>query len=519
MTIRKYLKTFTLTTVLVAVTALAQTPYDEGQKSLREQNWMAAAEQFKEAIKTDKSTADASMYWRAHALYKAGRNKEAGRQLETLERKFPDSRWVKEAQVLQIEHDDTAPVLAGVVDENGMDDDLRMFALAQLMDRDPERAMPLVLDMLESTDSESVRNDALFMLGMSDDARAQQEIARIARDSDDPELQANAIHMLGISANAPSIELLADLYHGSDSDDVKRAVIQAYMVADESGELVEILVGLLKTEENSELKMEIIRTLGLMDATDVLRDIYPTLTDNETKAVVLEAYFLAGDTQTLRQVLETETDPLLRTTAIRGIAMEGDEGAAELIESIYDKASTVDEKKTVLESLAMMDDAQDFAMKIVRTETNIELRREAIHILGIMEANEEMAELYGSIGETELRKAVLESMMVADDIEGLKKVLQTEQDQELRTQAIEMLAVTDDDEAAEYLINLYPEAPRTEKQAIIQSMMIMDNARGLISLIKTETDQELKREMLQTLTMIDSEESDQYLFEMLEDKG
>ena len=41
----------------------------------------------------------------------------------------------------------------------------------------------------------------------------------------------------------------------------------------------------------------------------------------------------------------------------------------------------------------------------------------------------------------------------------------------------------------------------------------------LIELMKTETDPELKREMLQMLTSMDSEESNQYLLEMLEKKG
>lgn len=516
---RNLFKTALLTTVLVSATVLAQTPYDEGQKALRDQDWSAAAEHFKQAIKADKDTADASMYWRAHALYKAGRQKEAERQVATLERKYPDSRWVKEAQVLLIEHDESAPVLAEVADESGMDEDLRMFALAQLMDRDPERALPLVLDMLKSTDSESVRGDTLFMLGMSDDPRAQEAVAQVARDDSDPDLQASAIHMLGVSGSQPSVNLLSDLYRKSASQDVKQAVIEAYMVADDSGDMVETLVGLLSTERDPALQMSIIRTLGLMDATDELRKIYPTLKSEETKKAALEAYFLAGDTETLRQVLETETNPELRITAIRGIAMEDDEGSVALLESAYDNAASLKEKKAILESLSMMDDAEALAMKIVRTEPNIELRRDAIHMLGVMEATDAMAELYADIGEKELRKSVLESMMIADDIDGLQKVLQTEDDEEMRAQAIQMLAVSDDDDAAEYLVGLYPSASRTEKEAIIQSMMIMENVSGLIGLMKTETDPELKREMLQMLTIMDSEESDRYLFELLEKKG
>jgi hypothetical protein len=89
----------------------------------------------------------------------------------------------------------------------------------------------------------------------------------------------------------------------------------------------------------------------------------------------------------------------------------------------------------------------------------------------------------------------------------------------MRAQAIQMLAVTDDDAAAEYLVGLYPSASRTEKKAVIESMMIMENTQGLISLMQAETDPELKRQMLQMLTIMDSDEADRYLFEMLEKKG
>jgi len=512
-------KTLALTIVLFTATAMAQTPYDEGQRALREQNWMVAAEQFGQAIKADKDKADASMYWRAHALYKAGRKIEAERQVNTLERKYPESRWVKEARVLQIEHDDSSTVIAEATDENGLDEDLRMFALAQLMKRDPQRALPLVLDMLKSTGSEDVRSDTLFMLGMSDDPRAQEAVARIARDSSDPILQADAIHMLGMSSNQPSMALLASLYKESDSVHVKEAVIRAYLISDDSGELVETLIGLLKTEKNPQLQKEIINTLGLMKATDELRELYPTLDSHEMKVAALEAFFLAGDSATLRQVLETETEAELRKTAIHGIAMEDGNEAVGLLESIYEQASTVEEKKVVLESLSMMDDAQDLALKIIRTETDTGLRRDAIHMLGVMEATTELSELYGSLENIELRKAVLESMMIGKDIAGLKIVLQSEQDAGLRSTAIQMLAVSDDDEAAAYLVSLYPDGSRDEKLAVIESMMIMENAEGMIGLMKNETDPELKREMLQMLTIMDSEESNQYLFELLEKKG
>ena len=426
MSINMIFKKLTLATMLVAVTAMAQTPYDEGQKALREQDWTEAADYFKQAIKDDEDKADASMYWRAHALYKAARNKEAERQVKTLARKYPDSRWLKEAQLLQIEHDGSS-VLAGTTSDVVLDDELRMFALAQLMERDPDRALPLVMEMMQSSDSEDVRSDTLFMLGMSDDPRAQQAIAEFARDGKNPGLQADAIEMLGMASNQESLSLLSSLYQESSSDQVKEAVIHAYIMGDYSKPLVE----LLKSEQDPRLQTEIIHAMGMMDATEDLQALYPTLNSQETRVAALEAFFMAGDTRMLRQVLETETDPELRKTAIEGIAMEDGKDAAALLESVYDSATSVEEKRMVLEALIMMDDAEELALKVARTETNTELRRSAIEVLGIMEATQEMASLYTSIDETELRKAVLESMAIGDDTHGLMEILQTEKDPEL----------------------------------------------------------------------------------------
>ncbi len=331
MLINKILRQTILVSALLTASVMAQTPYDEGQKAIREQNWTVAAEQFKDAIKSDKANADAAMYWRAHALYQASRNNEAERQIRSLEKKFPDSRWLKEAQVLHIEHQGTESIVHSSSDDSGLDEELRMFALAQLMNRDPQRALPLVLDTLQNTESESIRNDALFVLGMSDEPAAMQAIAEIARDTSNSELQANAIYMLGAASTESSLALLEGLYTDSASHTVKEAIIHAHISADEPG----FLLDMLKTEKNPQLQRDIIHSLGAMDATSELESLYPTFTDRQSKVAVLEALSIAGDIEPLKHVLEVETDPELRKAAIYGIAMDGGKDASKFIESIY----------------------------------------------------------------------------------------------------------------------------------------------------------------------------------------
>lgn len=515
MSIMKFVKICMLTTLLASAIAVAQTPYDEGQKALREQNWSGAAKYFEDAIDVDRKNADASMYWRAHALYKAGRDKEAERQINSLKRNHPDSRWIKEAQLLVIEHEGSETELVSSGNDSKLDADLRMFALVQLMERDPQRALPLVMEMIENTDSEKVSSDMLFMLGMSDDPEAQKQIARIARDSSNHRLQVDAVQMLGIASKQSSMELLAGLYRDTDSDEVKEAVIQAHMISDLSDPLVDIL----KSEKNPDLRTQIIHALGVMGATDELDRIYPTLTEHKVKVAALEAFSIAGDSVRLERILATETDPELRKTAINGIAMEDDSDAVKVLEAIYDNAATTAEKKAVLEALVMVDDAEELVSKIVRAETNEDLRRTGIQMLGVLEATGKINELYGAVDEVEFRKALLESMMIADDAEGLMEVLKTETDPEMRTTAIQALAVSGGKAAAQYLTSLYPDGTDNEKHALIQSMLIMDHAKGLIDLLETETDADMTREILQMLSLMDSKEANEYLFEMLENKG
>lgn len=112
-----------------------------------------------------------------------------------------------------------------------------------------------------------------------------------------------------------------------------------------------------------------------------------------------------------------------------------------------------------------------------------------IHALGAMEATSELQTLYPTFSDRESRVAVLEAFSMAGDSEPLEQLLATETDPELR------------------------------KTAIIQSMMIMENVEGLISLIKQENDPELKRQLLEVLTVMDTEAADECLFELLEKQG
>jgi HEAT repeat protein len=511
MTVDKILRKLVLASAIATVSAFAQTPYDEGQKALREQRWMEASHHFEQAAEatgSGQTEVAAAMYWRAHALYKAGHQGDAARQVLELERKHPESHWLAEARALQIEHQ-------GSIDDATAEDELRLFALSQLLERDFDRALPLVMDILRNSASGDVRQDALFILGMSDSPEAQRLIAEAARDSSNPELQVNAVLMLAMAGSDTSLELLQGLYTESAKREIKQAVLHAYLNAQTPGPLVEIL----RWETDPEMQRDLIYALGTMEATSELHELYPKLNSSETRMAAVEAFAIAGDGEMLRQVLETETDPELRMMAIQGLAIQGGDDSSELIRAQYAKATSNEEKFMVLEAMAIHGGAADLALQVVRTETDPELQQMAIQILGVSGSTTELAELYDSVTDVETRMMILQSMAIAGDTRSIRKALETEQNPEIKVAAIHAIAIGKDDDSAQFLAGLYSGGTPEEKSAVIQSMMILDNAGGLISLIRQENDPSLKREMMEMLSVMDSEEADEFLFEMLENRG
>lgn len=194
------------------------------------------------------------------------------------------------------------------------------------------------------------------------------------------------------------------------------------------------------------------------------------------------------------------------------------ESSLALLQGLYTESATRDVKEAVIYAHVAADE-QGNLIRFLKSENDPELQREIIYALGAMEATDELDDLYNSMTDPQTRVAILESLAIADDTEALIKILQAEKDSTLRAAAIHSLSVNGDSAGADYLVSLYPNGTRTEKSAIIESMMVMDNAQGLIGLLKLESDPKLRREMVQMLTMMDTDESSEYLFELLENKG
>src|SRR3979411_1003760 len=77
--------------------------YDEVVEALDEDRYERAEAKFGQLAQTASSQADAALYWKAYAENRLGKRDTALASIAELKRRFPQSRWQKDANALELE--------------------------------------------------------------------------------------------------------------------------------------------------------------------------------------------------------------------------------------------------------------------------------------------------------------------------------------------------------------------------------------------------------------------------------
>src|SRR3984893_575304 len=356
--------------------------YDEGREALDEDRYERAESKFDQLAQVNGPQTDAALYWKAYAENRLGKRDTALANIAELKRRFPQSRWQKDAAALELEVRQSSGQT--VHPEAQKDDELRMLAIRGLMNNDPERAMPLLGKVLENgSASPKEKSQALFILAQSGSPQAREILGKIARGQSNPELQSKAIQYLGIFGGSESRKILAEVSASSSDALIKRAILRSYMISGDREHLFEVA----KNEKDDEVKREAIRQLGLVHAKNELQQLYRTDNSPAVRRELLQAFFLAGDAPKLLEAAQNDKDPKLRRTAIRNLGLIHSEDAAKALQGIYSKERDRGVKEEVLNSFFLQGNAAAI-VAIARNEKDPELKKTAVSKLSIMHSKE-----------------------------------------------------------------------------------------------------------------------------------
>jgi hypothetical protein len=356
--------------------------YDEGRQALDEDRYDRAEAKFDQLAQLNGAQTDAALYWKAYAENRLGKRDTALASIAELKRRYPQSRWQRDASALELEVRQSSGQT--VHPEAQEDDELRNMALRGIMNSDPERAIPLLGKRLESgSATPKAKSQALFILAQSGSPQAREILGKIARGQSNPELQSKAIQYLAMFGGADSRKILAEVYGSTSDPSIKRAILRSYMISGDREHLFEAA----KNEKNDEVKREAIRQLGLVHAQNELQQLYRTDNSPAVRRELLQAFFLAGDAPKLLEVAQNDKDPELRRTAIRNLGLIHSDDSAKALQSLYAKETDRGVKEEVLNSYFLQGNAAAI-VAIARNEKDPELKKTAVSKLSIMHSKE-----------------------------------------------------------------------------------------------------------------------------------
>jgi HEAT repeat protein len=340
--------------------------------------WERAAEAFGRVAAMKGSRADGALYWKAYSQDRTGQRAEALATIAELNKTYPTSRYVKQAQALEMEV--RRNVGQPVSPDAQANEDLKLMAVNSLLNSEPERAIPLLEKLLHGPSSPKLRERAMFVLAQSDAPRARQLLKDIARGTSTPELQGKAIQYLGVVGGTESRTTLAEVYAASTDVDVKRRILRAFMVAGEKGRLLTAA----QTEQNGDLRREAVRQLGVMGAHDELWQMYQKESATPVKKQILQAMFVGGNADRMIELARTEKEPDLRSTAVRNLGLMGGAKSADALVEMYSAEKEPAIRNAVVNALFLQGNATAL-VALARKENDGEMKKAIVQKLSLMQ--------------------------------------------------------------------------------------------------------------------------------------
>ncbi len=361
-----------------------QDVYDEGSDAIDEEQWSRAVGQFERVVAMGGKRADAALYWKAYALSREGRRADALAAIAQLKSRTPKSRWLDDANALEIEIRQESGQRPAV--ESQSDEEMKLIAINSLMHRNADEAVPMLEKFLAGSASVKLKKKALFVLSQGGSPRAREVVTDIARGRRNPQLQSEALKYLGLFGGEQSRQALAEIYASSSDLDVKKEILKSFMLSGDKARVIAAAHG----EKDPALRDAAVKTLGIMGAQDELWQLYRTETSVAVRKGILHAMFIGGAVDKLAEALRTERDPALRAAAIHSLGLAGGPKSAEVLVAAYKSETDPEVRKKVMHALFLQGNAGAL-VQIARSESDPELRKGAVHWLSLMNSKEATA--------------------------------------------------------------------------------------------------------------------------------
>lgn len=354
--------------------------YSQGRSFLDQRQYERAITSFDRVIAQKSTRADAALYWKAFCQHRLGRADEAVASITQLRKEYPQSKYLPDAKVLEAEVKKTPP-------QQITDDEIKLLAINSMKETDPERAVPLLEDVLNKANSLRVKRGALSVLAQINSPRTHQILLGYAKGGGNPDLQMEAIRYIAVNRDKQTTSTeLRQIYESTEDVSIRRAIIAAYQSAGNKTELVRIA----EAGGPIAIRQSAISGLTNIAAPQELWALYQKETDKDLKIQMVQAFSSMGAIEQLTQILKTEKDPEVRRRAIRSLGGSRTEKTGQLLVDLYAGEQDLESRKAVISALGSQENAEAL-VAIARKETNLQLKTEIVRRLSDMAPRSKVA--------------------------------------------------------------------------------------------------------------------------------
>ncbi|MBI4485579.1 MAG: HEAT repeat domain-containing protein [Acidobacteria bacterium] len=275
------------------------------------------------------------------------------------------------------------------------------------------------------------------------------------------------------------------------------------------------------SQDDDELKLLALRGLMQSDPEQAFPVIEKMLSSANSPKVKDRALFVVSQSRSPRardlivSVAKGNANPDLQLRAIRYLGVMGGNENRQILADVYRSSNDTVIKRSILRSFMTAGDRERL-FALAKSETDASLRGEAVRQLGVMHASSELAQLYQSETAIEVKKAILQAMFVGGDADRLIELAKTEKDPALRKAAIRNLGLMKRPGTAEALTAIYgADSTADVRKAVVEALFVQNSGAALVSLARTEQNQEIKKDIVSRLSHMKSKEATDYLLELL----
>jgi HEAT repeat protein len=260
------------------------------------------------------------------------------------------------------------------------------------------------------------------------------------------------------------------------------------------------------SDVSEELKLAALEALIAAPADKALPLVSKVLEGKHSNEVKERALFIlsqidASEAQATLLRIAREGEGELGVEAVRMIGIGGNDESLANLTSIYESGDS-EMREAVLEAYMIADDKRSvFNIAVTADGRDFE---EAIDMLAVMGALEELRELRGKTGASE---ALINAYAISGDFQSLREMALDGSNVELQTQAIAAMGIVGGQQVDTTLVEIYRNASSEDiRESALRGMLISGYDAGILELYRASEDPSEKKELLEMLVMTGSDE-------------